>query len=135
LKFPVFSLVIREFNMETGSHQTALSAKQFFIFRRSLERKVLHERAGEGIEAVFAEQLDDHLGELARQHSHSANVVKAIKYLQQAGQQAAQRSAYAEASSLERKRRTRFGDRIRKSKRTTTRAFLSGSREWIKARR
>jgi tetratricopeptide (TPR) repeat protein len=60
-------------------------------------RKVLHERAGEGIEAVFAEQLDDHLGELARHYSHSANVAKAIKYLQQAGQQAAQRSAYAEA--------------------------------------
>jgi class 3 adenylate cyclase/tetratricopeptide (TPR) repeat protein len=62
-------------------------------------RRVLHQRAGEGIEALFAEQLDDHLGELARHYSHGSNVAKAVKYLQQAGQQAAQRSAYAEAVS------------------------------------
>jgi class 3 adenylate cyclase len=60
-------------------------------------RKVLHQRAGEGTEALFAEQVNEHLNELARHHSHSWNVAKAVKYLQLAGQQAAQRSAYAEA--------------------------------------
>jgi class 3 adenylate cyclase/tetratricopeptide (TPR) repeat protein len=60
-------------------------------------RKLLHQRAGEGIEVLFAEQLDDHLNELARHYSHSPNIGKAVKYLHLAGQQAAQRSAYAEA--------------------------------------
>jgi predicted ATPase len=55
------------------------------------------QRAGEGIEALFAEQLEDHLDELARHYSHSPNVTKAVKYLQLAGQQAAQRSACTEA--------------------------------------
>jgi len=62
-------------------------------------RKLLHERAGEGIEALFAEQLDDHLNELAHHYGHSPNIVKAVKYLQLAGQQAAQRLAYDEAVS------------------------------------
>jgi predicted ATPase len=60
-------------------------------------RKLLHQRAGNGIEALFAQQLDDHLGELARHYSHSLSIAKAVKYLHLAGQQAAQRSAYAEA--------------------------------------
>jgi class 3 adenylate cyclase/tetratricopeptide (TPR) repeat protein len=60
-------------------------------------RKLLHERAGEVIEVLFAEQLDEHLNELARHYSHSPNIAKAVKYLHQAGQQAAQRSAYGEA--------------------------------------
>jgi tetratricopeptide (TPR) repeat protein len=61
------------------------------------QRKVLHERAGEGIEALFGGQLEDRLDELARHYSHSSNISKAVKYLHLAGQQAAQRSAYAEA--------------------------------------
>jgi predicted ATPase/class 3 adenylate cyclase/ribosomal protein L40E len=60
-------------------------------------RKLLHERAGEAVETLFAGQLDEHLTELARHYSHSPNLGKAIKYLHQAGQQAAQRSAYTEA--------------------------------------
>ena len=61
-------------------------------------RKLLHQRAGEGIEALFAEQLDDHLGELARHYeSQREHPAKAVRYLYLAGQQAAQRSAYAEA--------------------------------------
>jgi class 3 adenylate cyclase len=60
-------------------------------------RKLLHERAGEGIEALFAEQLDDHLNELARHYGRSPSIAKAVKYLHLAGQQAAQRSAYTEA--------------------------------------
>jgi predicted ATPase len=62
-------------------------------------RKLLHERAGLALESMFAGQLDDHLGELAHHYSHSDNVAKAVEYLERAGQQAAQRSAYADAIS------------------------------------
>jgi predicted ATPase len=62
-------------------------------------RKLLHERAGQALESMFAEQLDDHLGDLARHYSRSDNVSKAVEYLGRAGQQALQRSAYAETIS------------------------------------
>ena len=62
-------------------------------------RKLLHERAGAALESIFAEQLDDHLDDLARHYSRSDNVAKAVEYLERAGQQALQRSAYAEAIS------------------------------------
>ena len=62
-------------------------------------RKLLHERAGQALESMFAEQLDDHLGELAHHYSRSDNIEKAVEYLGRAGQQALQRSAYADAIS------------------------------------
>ena len=66
-------------------------------------RKLLHERAGAALESIFAEQLDDHLGELANHYSRSDNVSKAVEYLGRAGQQALQRFAIADAvSSLSR---------------------------------
>jgi predicted ATPase len=46
---------------------------------------------------MFAEQLDDHLDELARHYGRTDNVTKAVEYLGRAGQQALQRSAYADA--------------------------------------
>ena len=60
-------------------------------------RKALHERAGQALESMFAEQLNDHLAELAHHYSRSSNRPKAVEYLRLAGQQAAQRSANAEA--------------------------------------
>src|ERR1700689_3085635 len=60
-------------------------------------RKLLHERAAEALETMFAAQLDDHLEELAHHYSRGDNLEKAVEYLGQAGQQAAQRSAYADA--------------------------------------
>jgi predicted ATPase len=62
-------------------------------------RKLLHERAGQAMESMFAEQLDDHLSELAHHYSRSDNVSKAVEYLGRAGQQAMQRSAHADAIS------------------------------------
>jgi class 3 adenylate cyclase/predicted ATPase len=62
-------------------------------------RKLLHERAGVALESMFAEQLDDHLVELAHHYSRSGNLTKAVEYLGRAGQQAIQRSAYADAIS------------------------------------
>ena len=60
-------------------------------------RKALHERAGQALESMFAEQRNDHLAELAHHYSRSSNRPKAVEYLRLAGQQAAQRSANAEA--------------------------------------
>ncbi len=60
-------------------------------------RKQLHERAGQALEAIFADQLDDHLTQLAHHYRYSANLDKAVEYLGRAGQQAMQRSAYADA--------------------------------------
>ena len=63
-------------------------------------RKSMHERTGQAIEALYAENLDDHYSELAYHYSHSTNNEKAIAYLGLAGQQAVQRSAYSEAVSF-----------------------------------
>jgi class 3 adenylate cyclase/predicted ATPase len=60
-------------------------------------RKQIHERAGQALESIFANQLDDHLSQLAHHYSHSDNTDKAIEYLGRAGQQAVQRSANADA--------------------------------------
>src|SRR6202795_3832744 len=60
-------------------------------------RKLLHERAGQALESMFAEQLDDHLTQLAHHYRRSDNVSKAVEYLGRAGQQALQRSAHADA--------------------------------------
>jgi predicted ATPase len=62
-------------------------------------RKLLHERAGLALESMFAEQLDDHLDELAYHYRRSGDASKAVEYLGRAGQQALQRSAYADALS------------------------------------
>jgi len=61
-------------------------------------RKVLHERAGQVLESMFSDHLDDHVSELARHYSSSGNISKAIDYLQRAGQQALQRCASADAT-------------------------------------
>jgi predicted ATPase/class 3 adenylate cyclase len=62
-------------------------------------RRVLHERAAQAIEGLFAERLPEHYHALAHHYSRSGNTAKAIDYLQRAGQQAVERSAYAEAVS------------------------------------
>jgi class 3 adenylate cyclase/predicted ATPase len=60
-------------------------------------RKHLHERAGRAIELIFADQLDDHLSELAHHYSHGTNLDKAIDYLGRSGHHALERSANADA--------------------------------------
>src|SRR6266851_912031 len=60
-------------------------------------RKLLHDRIGDAIESLYASSLDDHLAELAHHYSHTDSVAKAVEYLGRAGQQAMQRSAYADA--------------------------------------
>ena len=60
-------------------------------------RTLIHERIGAGIEAIFAQSLDDHLGELAHHYGRSANRAKAIEYFERAGRRALQQSAFSEA--------------------------------------
>ena len=60
-------------------------------------RRLLHERTGEAIEALFKDRIDRHLAELAHHYSRSANTRKAVDYLFRAGRQAEARFAYSEA--------------------------------------
>ncbi len=62
-------------------------------------RRVLHERAAQAIEGVFAERLPEHYNALAHHYSRSGNTAKAVDYLHRAGHQAVERSAYTEAIS------------------------------------
>lgn len=62
-------------------------------------RRVLHGKAAEAIEALYADRLDDHLGKLVRHYRMSGNGPKTVHYLHQAGQHAYERSAVAEALS------------------------------------
>jgi predicted ATPase/class 3 adenylate cyclase len=76
-----------------------------FIFKHALthevaynallieRRKLIHERAAQAIETLFASSLVNHYVELAHHYSRSSNTGKAIEYLRLAGQQAVQRSA------------------------------------------
>jgi predicted ATPase len=61
------------------------------------QRKALHERTGQALEALYPTTLDEHYSDLAHHYRRSNNTEKAIEYLHKAGQQAAQRSANAEA--------------------------------------
>src|SRR5260370_16920628 len=55
-------------------------------------RKQLHDSAGRALESIFAEQLDDHVSELARHYTHSDNVSKAPEYLPRSRQHSTIRS-------------------------------------------
>jgi class 3 adenylate cyclase len=90
-------------------YQQPAAADVEYIFKHALtqevaynsmlieNRKLLHSRAGVAIETLFGDRLDDHLGQLAHHYSRSGDSQKALDYLQRAGHQAAQRSAYAGA--------------------------------------
>jgi class 3 adenylate cyclase/tetratricopeptide (TPR) repeat protein len=60
-------------------------------------RKLLHERAAQGIEALYREGLENHYADLAHHYRSSSNAAKAIEYLHLAGEQAMVRGAYAQA--------------------------------------
>jgi tetratricopeptide (TPR) repeat protein len=60
-------------------------------------RKLLHERAGQSIESLYADRLEDCLPELAHHYERGGNLPKAVEYLGRAGVRASQQSAYPEA--------------------------------------
>jgi hypothetical protein len=60
-------------------------------------RKLLHERTGQAIEALYQARLEDHYADLAYHYRSSNSEAKAIEYLRLSGQQAVGRGAYAQA--------------------------------------
>ena len=62
-------------------------------------KHTVHERTAQAIEALAGERLAERYGELAHHYSRSGNTQQAVAYLQRAGQQAADRSAYGKRSS------------------------------------
>ncbi len=60
-------------------------------------RKILHERTAHALETLHQVNLEDHYPALAHHYSRSGNAAKAVEYLSLAGEQAARRSANAEA--------------------------------------
>jgi predicted ATPase len=60
-------------------------------------RRVLHERIGAALEAIYAESLDDHITELAHHYGRSGNLVKALEYSLRAVQQCVDRGSFSEA--------------------------------------
>jgi predicted ATPase/class 3 adenylate cyclase len=67
------------------------------------KRKPTHERIAAAIEALATSRIEDRIAELAHHYSRSNNPMKAAFYLQWAGMQAEQRSAYPEAMELARR--------------------------------
>jgi class 3 adenylate cyclase len=63
-------------------------------------RRVLHERVGSAIEALYPATLNTYTAELAHHYGRSANLRKAVHYLGRAGNQALVRTAYAEAQAF-----------------------------------
>ncbi len=57
-------------------------------------RKLLHQRAGQALETLFAEQLDDYLGDLANHYSRSGHDPKAVEYLAKAAKREISQNAY-----------------------------------------
>jgi tetratricopeptide (TPR) repeat protein len=60
-------------------------------------RRILHESAAQGIETLFAGQLEDHVAELAHHFDRSGNLPKAVEYQGRTGTRAMRQSAYFEA--------------------------------------
>ncbi len=61
-------------------------------------RKILHETAGLALESIFADQLEDHLGDLAHHYSRSSDVSKAAAYLTMAAKREISQNAYESAA-------------------------------------
>jgi class 3 adenylate cyclase/tetratricopeptide (TPR) repeat protein len=62
-------------------------------------RKVIHERVGQSIEALYADSLNDNVSNLAHHYRRSGNTDKAVAYLVRAADQAHQRSAFSVAAA------------------------------------
>jgi tetratricopeptide (TPR) repeat protein len=63
-------------------------------------RRMIHERTGRAIEAIYAGQLEDHYGEFAHHYLRGNDATKAVRYAALAAEQAVSHAAYAEATGL-----------------------------------
>jgi tetratricopeptide (TPR) repeat protein len=64
------------------------------------QRRAIHDQTASAIEALHAQQLEDHYSHLAHHYIRGSNAPKALRYAQLAARQAAGRAAYREAASL-----------------------------------
>ncbi|MGD0291264.1 MAG: adenylate/guanylate cyclase domain-containing protein [Candidatus Binataceae bacterium] len=60
-------------------------------------RQQLHERTAAALETLYTSSVEEHLAALSHHYSRGNNAAKAIQYLTLAGEQARERSAFAEA--------------------------------------
>jgi predicted ATPase/class 3 adenylate cyclase/ribosomal protein L40E len=60
-------------------------------------RKLMHERIGAAMEALYADRVEDHVAELAHHYARSTNAAKAVEYCLRACNQSSERACYAEA--------------------------------------
>ena len=63
-------------------------------------RKLLHDRIGSTLESLHAQDLQDHLLDVAHHYSRSSNTVKAIHYLGLAARESLKRSSLQQAADL-----------------------------------
>jgi tetratricopeptide (TPR) repeat protein len=63
-------------------------------------RQFLHSHIAQAIESLAGARVEEHIEELAHHYSRSANLAKAVHYLQRAGEQAAARSFHEAISYL-----------------------------------
>jgi len=79
------------------SFKHALTQEVAFGSVLNERRKELHRRTAAAIESVYAERLEDRYTELAHHYGRAGDAAKAVQYMGLVGEQALQRSAYAEA--------------------------------------
>lgn len=96
---------------ESITHREAqrLSAYRFrhnlfqrYLYQRldAVERAYLHEEVGAALETLYGDYANEIAVQLARHFHEAGNFVKAVNYLEQAGDRALRLSAYQEAISL-----------------------------------
>jgi class 3 adenylate cyclase/tetratricopeptide (TPR) repeat protein len=79
------------------SFRHALTQEVAFGSVLNERRKELHRRTAAAIESLYAERLEDRYTELAHHYDRAGDAAKAVQYMGLVGEQALQRSAYAEA--------------------------------------
>jgi class 3 adenylate cyclase/predicted ATPase len=63
-------------------------------------RRAIHDQTARAIEALYAQQLEDHYSAAARHYLLGNDAAKALRYARLAAEQAAGRAAYPEATSM-----------------------------------
>jgi tetratricopeptide (TPR) repeat protein len=63
-------------------------------------RRAIHDQTAHAFEALYGQQLDDHYSALAYHYLRGNDVAKALRYAHLAAEQAVNRAAYAEATSM-----------------------------------
>jgi class 3 adenylate cyclase/tetratricopeptide (TPR) repeat protein len=103
------SRLLNDLQLAEFVYEQPASGDMGYIFKHALthdvayksllteRRRLLHERAGQAMEALYGERLDDHYDDLARHYRASTNTAKALEYITLAGRQAARRGMYAQA--------------------------------------